>query len=188
MDVGVDMACVSGQTRPAAARVHVRCSWPSRRHIAEDRGVHRVDIRCWAVRSTDAKSTWKSTMTVRRPSSSRTRGSGSPTVGSCSTKTWTAVISWSPSPARGHRGSMHRSIANPRRASSHRHAPDHRPPAAGLAMQLRRPVSCRDRRHRLLRPLHPLPKPITSAAMITHLHIRPQDRLGGLLHEYEHAV
>ena len=38
------------------------------------------------------------------------------------------------------------------------------------------------------RPLHPLPEPITDADMITHLHIRRRDHLGGLLHEYEHAA
>jgi putative transposase len=38
------------------------------------------------------------------------------------------------------------------------------------------------------RPLHPLPEPITDSATITHLHIRRHDRLGGVLHEYEHAA
>jgi transposase InsO family protein len=38
------------------------------------------------------------------------------------------------------------------------------------------------------RPLHPLPQPITDTATITHLHIRRHDRLGGLLHEYEHIA
>jgi hypothetical protein len=38
------------------------------------------------------------------------------------------------------------------------------------------------------RPLQPLPEPITDPAAITHLHIRRHDRLGGLLHEYEHAA
>ena len=38
------------------------------------------------------------------------------------------------------------------------------------------------------RPLLPLPESITGAAMITHLHIRRHDRLGGLLHEYERAA
>lgn len=38
------------------------------------------------------------------------------------------------------------------------------------------------------RPLCPLPQPITNPATITHLHIRRHDRLGGLLHEYEHAA
>jgi putative transposase len=38
------------------------------------------------------------------------------------------------------------------------------------------------------RPLHPLPQPITDPATITYLHIRRHDRLGGLLHEYEHAA
>lgn len=34
------------------------------------------------------------------------------------------------------------------------------------------------------RPLRPLPTPIT----VAHLNIRRRDRLGGLLHEYEHAA
>jgi hypothetical protein len=38
------------------------------------------------------------------------------------------------------------------------------------------------------RPQHPLPEPITDPATITHLHIRRRDRLGGLLHEYQHAT
>jgi putative transposase len=37
-------------------------------------------------------------------------------------------------------------------------------------------------------PLCPLPEPIIDPAAITHLHIRRSDRLGGLLHEYEHAA
>jgi transposase InsO family protein len=39
-----------------------------------------------------------------------------------------------------------------------------------------------------VRPLHPPPEPITDPATITHLHIRRHDRLGGLLHECEHAA
>jgi hypothetical protein len=38
------------------------------------------------------------------------------------------------------------------------------------------------------RPLHALPEPITEPATITHLHIHRRDRLGGILHEYEHAA
>jgi transposase InsO family protein len=38
------------------------------------------------------------------------------------------------------------------------------------------------------RPLSPLPPPITNPAAITHLRIRRHDRLGGLLHEYQHAA
>jgi putative transposase len=38
------------------------------------------------------------------------------------------------------------------------------------------------------RPLHSLPSPITDAGTITDLNIRRHDRLGGLLHEYEHAA
>ncbi len=38
------------------------------------------------------------------------------------------------------------------------------------------------------RPLHPLPAPIADPGQITHLDIRRRDRLGGSLHEYEHAA
>jgi len=38
------------------------------------------------------------------------------------------------------------------------------------------------------RPLHPLPEPITDSRKITHLHVRRHDRLGGILHDYEHAA
>jgi putative transposase len=38
------------------------------------------------------------------------------------------------------------------------------------------------------RPLHPLPDPITHPATVTRLDIRRRDRLGGVLHEYEHAA
>ncbi|MDT3440012.1 integrase core domain-containing protein [Pseudofrankia sp. BMG5.37] len=38
------------------------------------------------------------------------------------------------------------------------------------------------------RPLHPLPEPITDPDRLTHLDIRRRDRLGGILHEYEHAA
>jgi transposase InsO family protein len=38
------------------------------------------------------------------------------------------------------------------------------------------------------RPLHPLPAPITDPKQITHLDIRRRDRLGGILHEYQHAA
>lgn len=37
-------------------------------------------------------------------------------------------------------------------------------------------------------PLRPLPQPITEPTAVTQLRIRRQDRLGGLLHEYEHAA
>ena len=37
-------------------------------------------------------------------------------------------------------------------------------------------------------PLRPAPEPITEQARIIHLDIRRRDRLGGILHEYEHAV
>jgi transposase InsO family protein len=38
------------------------------------------------------------------------------------------------------------------------------------------------------RPLHPLPPPITDPDQIAHLNIRKHQRLGGILHEYEHAA
>jgi transposase len=38
------------------------------------------------------------------------------------------------------------------------------------------------------RPLHPLPEPLTDPDQITHLNIHRRDRLGGILHEYEHAA
>src|SRR5205814_2372177 len=38
------------------------------------------------------------------------------------------------------------------------------------------------------RPLHPLPEPITNPQTITHLTIHRHDRLGGIIHEYQHAT
>jgi len=38
------------------------------------------------------------------------------------------------------------------------------------------------------RPLAPLPEPITEPDRIAHLNIHRRDRLGGVLHEYEHAA
>ncbi|WP_425462276.1 integrase core domain-containing protein [Micromonospora pisi] len=38
------------------------------------------------------------------------------------------------------------------------------------------------------RPLHPLPAPVTDPDEIAHLNARRRDRLGGVLHEYEHAA
>ncbi|CAL9670683.1 hypothetical protein SUDANB176_07462 [Streptomyces sp. enrichment culture] len=38
------------------------------------------------------------------------------------------------------------------------------------------------------RPLHPLPAPIEAPDRITHLDIRRRARLGGTLHEYQHAA
>jgi hypothetical protein len=38
------------------------------------------------------------------------------------------------------------------------------------------------------RPLRPLPQPITDPATIADLRIRRHDRLGGLIHEYEHVA
>jgi hypothetical protein len=38
------------------------------------------------------------------------------------------------------------------------------------------------------RPLHPLPEPITDPDETARLDIRRTDRLGGLLHEYQHAA
>jgi putative transposase len=47
------------------------------------------------------------------------------------------------------------------------------------------------RPHRTLRaaaPLRPLPQPITEPDRIEHLDIRRRDRLGGILHEYQHVA
>ena len=38
------------------------------------------------------------------------------------------------------------------------------------------------------RPLQPLPEPLTDPDQITHLNIRRCDRLGRILHEYQHAA
>jgi putative transposase len=38
------------------------------------------------------------------------------------------------------------------------------------------------------RPLRPVPTPITNPGQLAHLRINRHDRLGGLLHEYEHAA
>jgi transposase InsO family protein len=38
------------------------------------------------------------------------------------------------------------------------------------------------------RPLRPLPAPIADPDTMAHLNIRRRDRLGGILHEYEHAA
>jgi putative transposase len=38
------------------------------------------------------------------------------------------------------------------------------------------------------RPLRPLPDPATEPATLTHLNVHRHDRLGGLLHEYDHAA
>ena len=38
------------------------------------------------------------------------------------------------------------------------------------------------------RPLHPLPSPITDPVQIARLDIRRRERLGGILHEYQHAA
>jgi putative transposase len=38
------------------------------------------------------------------------------------------------------------------------------------------------------RPLAPLPEPITKPDRLAHLAIHRRDRLGGVLHEYEHAA
>ena len=47
------------------------------------------------------------------------------------------------------------------------------------------------RPHRTLRaaaPMRPLPEPITDPGQIAHLDVRRRDRLGGILHEYQHAA
>ncbi len=38
------------------------------------------------------------------------------------------------------------------------------------------------------RPLHPLPVPIADPQQTTRLNIRRRERLGGILHEYQHAA
>ena len=38
------------------------------------------------------------------------------------------------------------------------------------------------------RPLAPLPEPITNLDQLARLRIRRRDRLGGLLHKYQHAA
>jgi hypothetical protein len=38
------------------------------------------------------------------------------------------------------------------------------------------------------RPLHPLPEPIAAPEAVTHLNIHRHDRLGGIIHEYQHAA
>jgi putative transposase len=38
------------------------------------------------------------------------------------------------------------------------------------------------------RPLHPLPQAISDPGQVTHLDIRRRERLGYILHEYEHAA
>ncbi len=38
------------------------------------------------------------------------------------------------------------------------------------------------------RPLRPLPTPTTDPDQIARLHVRRRDRLGGILHEYQHAA
>jgi transposase InsO family protein len=47
------------------------------------------------------------------------------------------------------------------------------------------------RPHRALNqaaPLRPLPEPVTEPGQIPHLAVHRQDRLGGTLHEYQHAA
>lgn len=39
-----------------------------------------------------------------------------------------------------------------------------------------------------VRPLKPLPEPITDTGQLTRLNIHRRDRLSGVLHEYEHAA
>jgi hypothetical protein len=38
------------------------------------------------------------------------------------------------------------------------------------------------------RPLTPLPELITDPHRLANLHIRRRDRIGGIIHEYEHAA
>jgi hypothetical protein len=42
--------------------------------------------------------------------------------------------------------------------------------------------------HRHARPLAPLPEPITDPYRLARLTIHRRDRLGGTLHEYDHAA
>ncbi len=47
------------------------------------------------------------------------------------------------------------------------------------------------RPHRALEqaaPCRPLPTPITQQAQLTHLEVHRRDRLGGTLHQYQHAA
>ena len=47
------------------------------------------------------------------------------------------------------------------------------------------------RPHRTLRaaaPLRPLPEPVANPERIAQLHVLRRDRLGGILHEYQHAA
>jgi hypothetical protein len=37
-------------------------------------------------------------------------------------------------------------------------------------------------------PIRPLPEPITQSDRLTHLNVRRHDRLGGILHEYQHVA
>jgi putative transposase len=37
-------------------------------------------------------------------------------------------------------------------------------------------------------PLRPLPEPITEPDRLVHLDVHRRDRLGGILHEYQHAA
>jgi putative transposase len=39
-----------------------------------------------------------------------------------------------------------------------------------------------------VRPLKPLPEPITDLDQFARMNVRRRDRLGGILHEYEHAA
>ncbi|MFV2088366.1 integrase [Micromonospora sp. LOL_021] len=39
-----------------------------------------------------------------------------------------------------------------------------------------------------VRPLALLPEPISDPDRLIHLNLRRRDRLGGILHEYEHAA
>jgi hypothetical protein len=54
-----------------------------------------------------------------------------------------------------------------------------------------RPFCNQHRPHRGLHPaapLRPLPQPITAPDRLDHLDIRRRDRLGGILHEYQHGA
>ena len=62
---------------------------------------------------------------------------------------------------------------------------------AGAVVGVAAVASYEHRPHRTFRaaaPLHPLPEPVTDPEQIAHHGIRRRDRLGGILHEYQHAA
>jgi hypothetical protein len=68
---------------------------------------------------------------------------------------------------------------------------DQRQPLADPVPGVTAAATQRHRPHQGLdnaRPLHPLPTPIADPHEIAQLRVRRRDRLGGILHEYEHAA